>query len=342
MKNISFILLLLVSTINYAQLKLGNNPQQIVSGAFFQINGGATPSTLGPSDQGTLIFNSNNRLGIGTLNPQSDLDIVNNGQRATFGLRNSSSQGHNWYLNSESNGDFHIWDSSANNNTGAPRFFIKHDGFIGLGTDNPNAELDVVSSTSARTAFGLRNTGGHNWYLNSEGATSSVPGAFLIWDSSATPTPAGAGRFIILANGDVGVGEMSPTSKLHVAGGIKANSIEGPSDVRFKKNIKPLQNSLSKITSLNGYNYEWRNDEFPSKNFNKGIDIGLIAQEVEKVYPEVVFTANDEMQSKSIDYSKLVPALVESIKELKAEVEELKSLLNLQITTQANNESSKK
>lgn len=135
-------------------------------------------------------------------------------------------------------------------------------------------------------------------------------------------------RMSITNVGNVGIGKTNPNSMLDVNGEITALAIKGPSDIRFKKNLKPLENSLSKISSLKGYSYEWRKDEFPNKNFRKGTDIGLIAQEVEKVFPEVVYTDNDEMKSKSIDYSKLVPALVESIKELQKEIEALRAELN--------------
>lgn len=128
--------------------------------------------------------------------------------------------------------------------------------------------------------------------------------------------------------GKVGIGVTSPTSILHVNGDITALAVKGPSDIRFKKNIRPLENALSKTAKLRGYSYEWKNEEFPDRNFKTGKDIGLIAQEVEEVYPEVVFTADDAMKSKSIDYAKLVAVLVESIKELKAEVDYLKSQLD--------------
>ncbi len=135
-------------------------------------------------------------------------------------------------------------------------------------------------------------------------------------------------RIKINEYGNVGIGESNPTSKLDVNGEIEALAIKGPSDFRYKKNIIPLENALAKVLLLNGYKYEWRKEEFPNKNFKNGKDIGLIAQEVEKVFPEVVYTDADEMKSKSIDYTKLVPILVESIKELKIEIEALKTLLN--------------
>ena len=77
--------------------------------------------------------------------------------------------------------------------------------------------------------------------------------------------------------------------------------------------------------------FNWKVDEFPKKKFKEGDYLGFIAQEVEEVIPEVVKTeivskrATEEY--KSIDYAKLIPHLVESIKQLKNEVEELKEKL---------------
>ena len=205
---------------------------------------------------------------------------------------------------------------------------------LGIGTLNPQNTLEVKTSGTTETAsIALMNLNGGRWFFNAPPALpmSDVSSSLFIWQAPASgETGLGACRFIINKLGRIGIGTTSPLSELHVNGGIYASSIQGPSDKRFKKNIEPLQNSLEKIIALSGYTYEWRKEEFPDKNFKSGKDIGLIAQEVEKIYPEVVFTANDEMKSKSIDYAKLVPALIESIKELQAEIEALKSQLPYQ------------
>lgn len=210
-----------------------------------------------------------------------------------------------------------------------PDTFIYDKGKVGIGTTKPDGQLDILSPNTLGTSVILSNysTNGHKYVFTSEGSGSPLVGSYTIFDATQS-----ANRLTISSNGYVGIatGYSAPTSMLQVNGEIEATAIKGPSDVRYKKNIKPLEGSLDKITKLKGYNYEWKKDEFPKKNFKGGTDIGLIAQEVEKVYPEVVYTANDEMQSKSIDYSKLVPALIESIKELKAEIETLKSQMPYQ------------
>jgi IMP dehydrogenase/GMP reductase len=91
-----------------------------------------------------------------------------------------------------------------------------------------------------------------------------------------------------------------------------ANGTTYASDGRFKKNIEPLQESLEKVLQLQGVSYEMKTAEFPNQYFNAGQQVGLIAQEVEKIVPEVVSENPDGY--KAIDYSKLVPLLIESIK----------------------------
>lgn len=110
------------------------------------------------------------------------------------------------------------------------------------------------------------------------------------------------------------------------------------SDERLKENIKPIENSLAKILSLRGVTYS-SNSLAESFGFKKENMIGVIAQDVEKVLPEIVKPAPfDIMQLqegieisrsgenyKTVQYEKLIPVLIEAIKELNAEIEKLKS-----------------
>ena len=132
--------------------------------------------------------------------------------------------------------------------------------------------------------------------------------------------------------GNVGIGTTNPGSyKLYVAGSAYSTGGWAGSDERWKKNIVPLQNSLKKVMQLQGINYEWRVGEFPDAGFSEGAQIGLIAQEVENIIPELVHTDDDDF--KSVSYEKLTVVLVEAVKELKMENEELKTrILKLEAT----------
>ncbi len=109
-------------------------------------------------------------------------------------------------------------------------------------------------------------------------------------------------------------------------GGRSSSSSSRRSDVIFKKDIQPLNNSLDKICSLQGKSYYWNLKDFPAENFESKKQIGFIAQNLEKVYPEVVNTRPDG--KKTVDYDLLVPALVEAIKELHVQSLKQDSVIN--------------
>ncbi len=141
----------------------------------------------------------------------------------------------------------------------------------------------------------------------------------------------------------VGIGTQAPTEKLFVDGNICATGFIGPcSDARYKKNVDLIDGALEVICKLQGVRFDWRTDEFPDKHFSDREQVGLIAQEVKKVVPEVVNQGTDGFYS--VDYSRLAPILIEAVKEqqktieslqrkleenqsLRAELEDLKSLV---------------
>jgi len=92
------------------------------------------------------------------------------------------------------------------------------------------------------------------------------------------------------------------------------------SDERYKTNIIPLSDLLKKVNLLQPVGYEWNKEEFPENNFPDGNQIGLIAQEVEKLFPEIVATNQDGY--KSIDYSKISVLLIQAMKEQQSEIEQ--------------------
>jgi hypothetical protein len=100
------------------------------------------------------------------------------------------------------------------------------------------------------------------------------------------------------------------------------------SDIRLKKDFRDLSNSLQSIASLKGYNYYLRNEKNPN------LQTGFIAQEIQKIFPELVNTGSDGYLS--VDYTGLIPHLVESVKALKSENEFLKERL-LKIENLLNN-----
>jgi hypothetical protein len=107
------------------------------------------------------------------------------------------------------------------------------------------------------------------------------------------------------------------TSGLTVAGTVTANS-----DIKLKKNIKTIENALDKVLNLRGVEFDRIDIE--------AHQIGVIAQEVEKVIPEVVL---DNAGTKSVAYGNLVSVLIEAVKEQQSQIEELKSMINSLLNT---------
>ena len=98
------------------------------------------------------------------------------------------------------------------------------------------------------------------------------------------------------------------------------------SDKRLKENVKPLDNALDKINKINGVEFDWidgKDKHGNSVHSNEGHDIGVIAQEIEEVLPEVVTTRDNGY--KAVKYEKIVPLLIQAIKEQQKQIEELKN-----------------
>ncbi len=90
------------------------------------------------------------------------------------------------------------------------------------------------------------------------------------------------------------------------------------SDIKLKDNLRPIESALFKVNQISGYEFDW-NEHSHEIQQEKGHDVGLVAQEVEKVLPEVIQIREDGI--KAIAYDKVVPLLVESIKELSQKVD---------------------
>jgi hypothetical protein len=94
------------------------------------------------------------------------------------------------------------------------------------------------------------------------------------------------------------------------------------SDIRLKENIVKIPNAIDKVLKISGNTFKWK-EGFENVHSKKGMDVGIIAQEIEDVIPNVVVTR--ENGYKGVQYEKLVALLIEAIKELKTEIDDLKN-----------------
>lgn len=149
--------------------------------------------------------------------------------------------------------------------------------------------------------------------LNAGGVAQSKSGGLLLNTGGAT-------NGLIVEFGKVGIGAISPSYKLQVGNSgdgssVGSNAFFYISDAKFKDNIVTLENALDNVLKLRGVSYTWKN--------GGARDIGVVAQEVEKIYPEAVNTAANG--DKSVDYGHLVGPLIEAIKSQQTEIDALKA-----------------
>ena len=131
-----------------------------------------------------------------------------------------------------------------------------------------------------------------------------------------------SGSLYVSGSYGAGLGAISASGDIVADGDVVAYH---SSDIRLKDNIQVIKGSLDKIDGIRGVEFDW-NDKSPGWAQERGHDVGVIAQEVQKVVPEIVVERKNGFLG--VDYKRLVPLLIESIKELKQEVEDLKKKVN--------------
>ncbi len=207
-------------------------------------------------------------------------------------------------------------------------------GNVGVGTTSPGTKFVVSRSENdsaapcylrveslgsplyGETGMGLMAGGMRwDWFMDDASGNDLGVGKFGLWQST------GGLRMAFATDGSVGIGIRNPRSLLDVAGPVHAISFPTDSDRRLKKDVKPINQGLEKVMALQGVSYQWNDNAADYLKRDKGIHLGFIAQDVEKILPEIV--ATDSAGFKSMDYSRIVPVLVEAMKELSRKNDEL-------------------
>ena len=243
------------------------------------------------------------------------------GNRVEWALY-TAAVGGGWGVNPNA---FEIWEYPAT----APRLQIRSGGNtvlapsggnVGIGTTGPQRLLQIggdvagmgFSSADASPNAGYIRFGDNTgWKLHIGRSRESSGGALNTGLTGVLMT--------IQDNGNVGIGTLNVTAgyRLEVAGRALSQHWDTPSDARYKTNITRLTGVLDKLEQVQGVAFEW-NDHSASLGATPGArEIGLLAQEVEAVFPELVTTSGDA-GCKALDYGRLTAVLLEAVKELKA------------------------
>jgi hypothetical protein len=250
-----------------------------------------------------------------------------------------------WRARANHGGSF-VWGDSTNADfasTGTYQFLIRASGGVGIGTNAPEGPLHVLeSSVSGATANASsiavfeRNSGGFLSVLGLDGNPKGVlfgdgsdaQRGGIVFDDAINNglefrVAGNQTQMTVDQDGDVGFRVLNPTNVIHVAVGTPDDPIADAwtlhSSRRWKTNISAIDAALEKIARLRGVYY----DERVTGTRN----IGLIAEEVGAVIPEVVAYEENGIDARSVDYARLVALLIEGMKEQQKQIEELRQAI---------------
>ena len=296
-------------------------------------DGGGSKLALYDDNSAELVRLDDGKVGIGTTNPSEKLEVV-----GTIGASGNIT-GNSFVKSGGTSTEFLKADGSVDSST------YLTSAFPFTGSANISGSSEIIGSGSG--IFSVEGSVGSLFSVNdglddvifaannvsgtpviSANADNTVKlgklGGFGIVISGSTPAPNDSQAKIIITgsihtSGSLGVGmaASSTIGRIDAKNDVVAFST---SDERLKDNITPIEDALDKVLQVQGIEFDWIEKE--GVHGNEGHDVGVIAQEIEKVLPEVVTTRDNGY--KAVKYEKIIPLLVEAIKELQAEVQELK------------------
>jgi hypothetical protein len=196
---------------------------------------------------------------------------------------------------------------------------IDEDGRVGIGTDFPEELLHIVGDNprilleaeTSNPEINFKSAGdasAETWALYKESSNDDL---YFLQDGTIRVA-------LKTGKGALGIGTNNVgTYELYVQGEAYATGGWTPSDIRFKEDIAGIESPLEKVLGLKGVSFKWKTEEYGDRGFPEGEHYGVIAQDAEKVLPEIVKEGPDG--GKAVAYSEIIPVLIESIRELKAE-----------------------
>ncbi len=224
------------------------------------------PRIYGNTDTPLVTFQNGGNVGIGTSAPATVLHAVDAGD-AQISVQSADPGGHRWVVQSSGvtgnialDASFQIIDRTL----GKSRLSIGTNGSVGIGTGSSTVPLTIRATGSATEWLTLTSTSDvARWQINEFG------GGLNIAQSSVTD-----GRLFLANNGNAGIGTITPTNKLQVAGGVSATAFVNTSDRNAKENLAPVspREVLDKVASLPISTWDY-------KEYHDGRHMGPMAQD---------------------------------------------------------------
>ena len=290
---------------------------------------------FGPNDN--AFIDSSGRLGIGTVFPRGALDVTGNiflsggsqiqitGSSGTTGLQLIGQDAAESLIGTMSSQALVFRTSSTE------RARITSTGNFGINTQTPSSfanftNLTIQGGTSGSNLDFFNSSGARKQAIvanASDGLSIECIGAGAInfnTNNTERARISSTGGFSLGTTANPGAGAIFAT------GDITAFY---SSDIRLKKDIEPISEPIKKLMEISGVTYKWNEEYLKDKEvdgyFVRETEVGVIAQEVEKVLPEVVATR--ENGYKAVRYEKLVALLIEAVKDQQKQIDELKARL---------------
>ena len=244
-----------------------------------------------------LVYNPHgNQLSLQTQQASNTIRIATGNNDESFIFSGANLSG-----SQASTGSFGVLETHGNVN-------VTTTGRLGVGTDDPDFKLDVAGNAGFNEY--IRHNGDNDTHIRFQAnqVDISAGGNIYSYDGAA----------------------FNLTGHLSASGNISGSQIEasgdiiafGSSDRNLKDNIQPIENPLEKMEKIGGYTFVW-NDK---QSTYQGKDVGVVAQEIQEVLPEIVSgRANGYL---GVKYEKIVPLLIESIKENTKKIKELEQEIN--------------
>jgi hypothetical protein len=322
-----------------AQTDFGLTPNLGGGLVFWFTSGSTTTNPMTLKRSGNAVFTGN--VGIGTASPSHILDVNGGAADTTLRVQTTGQNPVRLRLTNEER------DFILTNNPGDDllSFFYADanrlqfnttnqwfpNGNVGIGTTSPSTKLHVAgiitaatTSNSGRINFGLEDTGiaiyrdnAYDLVIQQDASSGSpvyISGAgnvVISIDSNNNQTDC---AFIVGSNAIKSVNTLFSVNESGNA--TVAGTLTELSSIRYKENIENIRYGLDKVVQLRGVTY--------TKKDTGVKEIGLIAEEVESILPDLILR-NPEGEADSISYSRITALLIEAIKELKIEIEELKA-----------------